>query len=272
MLDSGTRSRARCHGTPIGPPDSRRSICAFAPIECNARRSFVATACRRLPVRRHSYPASEPAARNLQTPADATSPVHSYGFPEARGKNLVRRSTAGPPPDLSKRRLVEYAFMGTDADAADNRWLREAFEQRIPTSTSSASPRDGSWHRCQPSSPSGIALPSRPQSDSSRQPDMPERRSLMKRRQGAMHSAQSNNACTKRLSDRPSLLHTTGVAPSPAYPNRCCSMLRTSSATDMRHWANPSSRTACHFEIHHAAFDAHLIGIDPDYPCTFPAG
>ncbi|CAM5208963.1 hypothetical protein LSPH26S_03809 [Lysinibacillus sphaericus] len=115
------------------------------------------------------------------------------------------------------------------------------------SSTSSASPRDGSWHRCQPSSPSGIALPSRPQSDSASLPDMPERRSLMKRRQGAMHLAQSNNACTKRLSDRPSLLHTTGVAPSPAYPNRCCSTPRTSSATDMRHWANPSSRTACHF-------------------------
>jgi putative restriction endonuclease len=27
---------------------------------------------------------------------------------------------------------VDYAFMGTDADAADNRWLREAWEQQIP--------------------------------------------------------------------------------------------------------------------------------------------
>ena len=27
---------------------------------------------------------------------------------------------------------VEYAFMGQDPDAADNRWLREAFENQIP--------------------------------------------------------------------------------------------------------------------------------------------
>ena len=27
---------------------------------------------------------------------------------------------------------VDYAFMGQDPDAADNRWLREAFEHRIP--------------------------------------------------------------------------------------------------------------------------------------------
>jgi putative restriction endonuclease len=27
---------------------------------------------------------------------------------------------------------VDYAFMGQDSDAADNRWLREAFENRIP--------------------------------------------------------------------------------------------------------------------------------------------
>ena len=28
--------------------------------------------------------------------------------------------------------FVDYAFMGRDPDAADNRWLREAFENRIP--------------------------------------------------------------------------------------------------------------------------------------------
>jgi len=28
--------------------------------------------------------------------------------------------------------LVDYAFMGTDPDAADNRWLREAYEAQIP--------------------------------------------------------------------------------------------------------------------------------------------
>jgi putative restriction endonuclease len=27
---------------------------------------------------------------------------------------------------------IEYAFMGQDPDAADNRWLREAFENAVP--------------------------------------------------------------------------------------------------------------------------------------------
>jgi putative restriction endonuclease len=27
---------------------------------------------------------------------------------------------------------IDYAFMGQDPDAADNRWLREAYENRIP--------------------------------------------------------------------------------------------------------------------------------------------
>ena len=27
---------------------------------------------------------------------------------------------------------IDYAFMGQDPDAADNRWLREAFENQIP--------------------------------------------------------------------------------------------------------------------------------------------
>jgi putative restriction endonuclease len=31
---------------------------------------------------------------------------------------------------------IEYAFMGTDPNAADNRWLREAFENRVPIVTS----------------------------------------------------------------------------------------------------------------------------------------
>ena len=30
---------------------------------------------------------------------------------------------------------IDYAFMGQDPDAADNRWLREAFENRIAQNT-----------------------------------------------------------------------------------------------------------------------------------------
>jgi putative restriction endonuclease len=50
---------------------------------------------------------------------------------------------------------VDYAFMGKDPDAADNRWLREAFENRCRSSTSSVS-RQGAIKPCsQPSCPGG---------------------------------------------------------------------------------------------------------------------
>ena len=29
-------------------------------------------------------------------------------------------------------KAVDYAFMGTNPNAADNRWLREAYEHRVP--------------------------------------------------------------------------------------------------------------------------------------------
>ena len=43
-------------------------------------------------------------------------------------------------------------------------------------------------------------------------------------------------------------------------------MLPISWLTETNDWANRLFPTAFHFpRIHHAAFDAHLIGIDPDY-------
>jgi hypothetical protein len=34
----------------------------------------------------------------------------------------------GPPADFEGDETIDYAFMGQDPNAADNRWLREAFE------------------------------------------------------------------------------------------------------------------------------------------------
>jgi hypothetical protein len=54
----------------------------------------------------------------------------------------ARRSARLSRPDDDRREehrqifegdeTIDYAFMGQDPDAADNRWLREAFENRIP--------------------------------------------------------------------------------------------------------------------------------------------
>ena len=65
---------------------------------------------------------------------------------------------------------VDYAFMGQNPDAADNRWLREAFENQIPSSISWAFRRagikpfsqpsfaDGTGKRCERSWPSGSVM------------------------------------------------------------------------------------------------------------------
>ena len=51
---------------------------------------------------------------------------------------------------------IDYAFMGQDPDAADNRWLREAFENQ---DTDHLFPRHRArplpGHACRPSSPGG---------------------------------------------------------------------------------------------------------------------
>jgi putative restriction endonuclease len=35
-------------------------------------------------------------------------------------------------PDFRGHEIIDYAFRGPDPEAADNRWLREAFERQVP--------------------------------------------------------------------------------------------------------------------------------------------
>jgi putative restriction endonuclease len=49
---------------------------------------------------------------------------------------------------------IDYAFMGQDPDAADNRWLREAFENRVPIISSASRPA-ATKPCCRPSSQAG---------------------------------------------------------------------------------------------------------------------
>ena len=75
---------------------------------------------------------------------------------------------------------------------------------------------------------------------------------------------QSNNGCTKLHFERLSFPPTTVAAPCPACPNRCCST-RLISSMDERLGQPVVPNGIPLSKIHHAAFDAHLIGIDPDY-------
>jgi putative restriction endonuclease len=51
---------------------------------------------------------------------------------------------------------IDYAFMGRDPNAADNQWLREACDSRIPIIYSSASRLAVTRPCCLPSSPGGM--------------------------------------------------------------------------------------------------------------------
>jgi putative restriction endonuclease len=60
------------------------------------------------------------------------APQREDRFPEEGRASLVRRSGDAHREIYAGDDTVEYAFMGEDPTAADNRWLREAMEQQVP--------------------------------------------------------------------------------------------------------------------------------------------
>jgi putative restriction endonuclease len=131
---------------------------------------------------------------------------------------------------------IDYAFMGQDPDAADNRWLREAFENQIPIIYFL-----------------GIA-PGRYQ---------------------AMLPAFISGWDRKALKARVAFGASFREAVITAYDGRCAlSGLPEPLLLDAAHiiadkneeFGQPVVPNGIPLsKIHHAAFDAHLIGIDPDY-------
>ena len=158
---------------------------------------------------------------------------------------------------------IDYAFMGDNPDAADNRWLREAGEDRVPiVYFLGASPG-----RYQPIVPAFIAgwdrdakrarvvfgLPG----ESSLPVEAPQRRYALRAVQQRLHQAAFRAAVVT------------------AYQGRCAlSGLPEPMLLDAAHIVADADETFGQpivpngiplSKIHHAAFDAHLIGIDPDY-------
>lgn len=162
--------------------------------------------------------------------------------------------------------LVEYAFMGSDPDAADNRWLKEACEQRIPIIyfigiapgrfVAQVPAFIARWDRDalkalvgfgEPAAYAGAPFPD----------EQPARRyalSIVKQR---LHQATFRQAVLT------------------AYDGRCAlTGLPEPMLLDAAHIIGDKHEVLGHpvvpngiplSKIHHAAFDAHLIGIDPDY-------
>ena len=160
---------------------------------------------------------------------------------------------------------IDYAFMGRNPEAADNRWLREAFENRIPV-IYFLGIAPGRYQAIVPAFISGWdpdALNASvsfgiPEQESLEPPETTlERRYALRTVKHRLHQVSFREAVISAYNDRcafsglsePLLLDAAHIISDkdehlgqPVIPNGI-----------------PLSK------IHHAAFDAHLIGIDPDY-------
>jgi putative restriction endonuclease len=161
--------------------------------------------------------------------------------------------------------LVEYAFMGTNPDAADNRWLREACDSQVPI-IYFLGIAPGRYQAVMPTFILGwdpTALKARVafgvQGEATLTPpdDAAERRYALRTVKQRLHQATFREAVISAYRGRcalsglpePMLLDAAHIVADldeklgqPVVPNGI-----------------PLSK------IHHAAFDAHLIGIDPHF-------
>jgi putative restriction endonuclease len=160
---------------------------------------------------------------------------------------------------------VDYAFMGQDPEAADNRWLREACEHEVPV-IYFLGVAPGLYQAMIPTFIGGwdsVALKARivfgiPDQDDRYVPqDAGERRYALRTVKQRLHQASFREAVVA------------------AYQGRCAiSHLPEQRLLDAAHIiADKHERLGQPVvpngiplsKLHHAAFDAHLIGIDPDY-------
>jgi putative restriction endonuclease len=160
---------------------------------------------------------------------------------------------------------VDYAFMGRDPDAADNRWLREAFENRVPI-VYFIGIAPGRYQALLPTYVCGWdagVLKARIAFAANDQPSVATESSAIERRYALRSVKQRLHQATFR------------EAVITAYNGRCAlSGLPESVLLDAAHIiADKDEKLGQPIvpngiplsKIHHAAFDAHLIGIDPDY-------
>jgi putative restriction endonuclease len=160
---------------------------------------------------------------------------------------------------------VEYAFMGQDPDAADNRWLREAMEERIPL-IYFLGVAPGLYQALVPSFVIGwdakalkatVAFGLAQEANLSPPESALERRYALREVKHRLHQASFREAVIT------------------AYRGRCAlSGLPELLLLDAAHIVQDKNEALGQpvvpnglplSKIHHAAFDAHLIGVDPDY-------
>lgn len=160
---------------------------------------------------------------------------------------------------------VDYAFMGQNPEAADNRWLREAFENRVPV-IYFLGIAPGRYLAMQPAFLSGWdakALKARVEFGMFDQEALAPPENALRRR----YALRAVKQRLHQASFREAIIN--------AYDGRCAlSGLPEPLLLDAAHiisdkderYGQPVVPNGIPLsKIHHAAFDAHLIGIDPDY-------
>jgi putative restriction endonuclease len=162
--------------------------------------------------------------------------------------------------------VVEYAFMGTDPNSPDNRWLREAMEHQIPVIYFlGVSPG-----RYQPIIPTFIVgwHPERLRvqlafgaivgaSAQAMLPAAPERRYALREVKARLHQASFRDAVLAAYGGRCAISH----LPEPRLLDAAHIVMDADEQLGQPIVSNGLPLT----KIHHAAFDANLIGIDPDF-------
>jgi putative restriction endonuclease len=162
--------------------------------------------------------------------------------------------------------LVDYAFMGTDPEAADNRWLREAMEAQVPILYFlGVAPQRysviwpvyiASWSANELKAQLAFAPPAAAAVDWVA-PSAPERRYGLRLVKQRLHQANFREAVLSAYGGRcaitnlpePRLLDAAHIIPDPHEELGQPVVVN----------GLPLSK------LHHAAFDANLIGIDPDF-------
>ena len=186
-------------------------------------------------------------------------------FPKSGAKVWYDDQRVAHRQIFEQDQTVDYAFMGQDPDAADNRWLREAFENRIPVIyflgiapacyQAIVPTFIAGWDR--DALKAGLIFGT-PGQASLTPPDTDvERRYALQIVQQRLHQA----------SFRASVIA--------AYDGRCTiSRLAEQQLLDAAHIVSDREEPLGQpiipnglllSKIHHTAFDRHLIGIDPDY-------
>jgi hypothetical protein len=221
----------------------------------------------RVRVRRRAHSANQPAARDLQAPADGTPVEHQNGVPEKGRSGLVYDDQREAHRQIyAGDEVVDYAFMGTDPNSPDDRWLRDAMQQQIPviyflgTSPGWYQPIIPTfivgWHpeRLRVDLAFGVIVGASVQATL---PTSPERRYALREIKARLLQASFRDAVLSAYGGRCTISH----LPEPRLLDAAHIVMDAHEQLGQPIVSNGLPLT----KIHHAAFDAHLIGIDPDF-------